>query len=79
MHYNKYIHSFIGGTYIHKSFHKAEQEICRIVGGLFNTLNIKFSPKHNEIILSLQYYKPCRCDNENAEEWMIRFYIMTVE
>ena len=49
----------------------------RTVGDFFNILNSKFRPEHNETILLLQYCKVCRCDNDNAEEWLDRPHIMT--
>ena len=47
-----------------------EQETCKCSAGLFNIYNVKFIPQHNETILSIQYCKLSRVENETAEEWM---------
>ena len=57
---------------------QAEQEACKTVENLFETLNNKLRLQHYETILSLQYFKINTCNNENAEEWMGRLYLMTV-
>ena len=36
----------------------------------FEILSKTFKPQHNEAILSLQYFKQTREQNEKAEEWM---------
>ena len=56
----------------------AVQEACRTLVGLFNTLNSKFE-LNNETILSLQYCKLVRWDNENAEELIVIFHIMAMK
>ena len=42
-------------------------------------LNNKFRPQHNETVLSLQYCELSRHENENAEEWIGRLYVMATE
>ena len=58
---------------------KGNASSCRREDCLFETLNSKFRPQHNETILSLQYCKLSRQSNENAEQWMGRLKLMAAE
>ena len=51
---------------------------CYTTKGLFNTLISKFKTQCNETI-KLQFSKLVRQMNENAEEWMGRLKLETVE
>ena len=42
---------------------------------LLEVLSDKFKPQHNETVLSLQYCKLTREQNENAEDWMVNLII----
>ena len=46
----------------------AEQEKCRTNAGLFEVLSKIFKLQHKETILSWQYFKLKREQNENAKE-----------
>ena len=59
---------------------QAEHERCNTMGeGLFDILNNKFHPQHNETIKFLQYCIFSRQNIENAEEWMGRLRIAAEE
>ena len=60
-------------------FNDTEQEKCRPSAGLFEVASEKFKPQHNETILSMQYCKLTREQNENAEEWMGRIRLKVIE
>ena len=47
--------------------------------GLFETLTNKFKPQYNETIISLQFRKLYRYEDENVEEWMGRLWVAAVE
>ena len=49
------------------------------VSRLFEVLKEKFRLQHNETILSLQYCKLQRKENESAQEWMGRHHIKVAE
>ena len=46
-----------------------EKEACKITTGQFNAKKIR--PQHNEMILSLQYCKFHKEENESMQEWMV--------
>ena len=52
---------------------------CSTLEGLSKTLRSMFRPQFNETIKLLQFWKLCRKDGENAEEWMGRLRITAVE
>ena len=45
----------------------------------FYTLISKLEPQYNETIKSLQFHRLARQVNENAEEWMGRLQLASVE
>ena len=53
-----------------QTLNNKEKEKCKTSSGLFYILSEKFKPQHNEIMLSLQYFKLAREQNENVEEWI---------
>ena len=66
------IKNWIGreGPHFIETLTTEKQEMCKNSTDLFQILNIKFKPQHNEIILSLHYCILLSDINESAEEWM---------
>ena len=62
-----------------ESLIQEEQDSCKTVDGLFETLDSKFRPQHNKTILSLQYYKVRRQSKEDIEQWIGELTIMASE
>ena len=56
-----------------------EKEACKSVTGLFNVLKEKFMPHHNKMILSVQYCKLHKKENESTQKCMGRLCINTAE
>ena len=55
-----------------------EQEICSTMEGLFTIFNM-FKLQYYKMIKSLHFCKSVRQPNENAEKWVGRLRIATVE
>ena len=68
-----------------KGFHYIEtltenqKEACSTLEGLVNTLAAKFKLKYNETVKSLQFRKLYRLENESADEWMGRLWVVVAE
>ena len=58
---------------------QAEQEMCSMVEGKFDSINNIYWPQHNETIKSLQFCKLSRKSSESAEERMGRLRIAVAE
>ena len=64
-----------GLSFIH-TLKNIEKEACKSSTGLFNVLKEKFRTQHSEMILSLQYCKLQRKENESAQDnWVYGFSI----
>ena len=60
------------GLHFVQTLNYEEQETCDINACLFNVVNMKFKPQHNEMILLLQYCKLCREEAEMLKNgWAI--------
>ena len=55
------------GLQFTETLNDGEQEKYKTSMGLFKVLSKEFNPQHNDTILSLQYCKPIRGQNESAE------------
>ena len=58
------------GVRFMQTLNDKEQGNCRTSAGLFELLSDKFKSKYNETILSLQYCKLLREQNEDAKGWI---------
>ena len=58
---------------------EADKDRCSTLEGLFKVLTNTFRPQFNEMMKSLQFYKIVRHNGENAEEWMGRLWLSTIE
>ena len=58
------------GLHYTESITEAEKQACNTLQGLFYMLATKFQPHFNKTIISLQFRKLCRSENESAKEWM---------
>ena len=66
------------GPIVLEALTQTQQEGCKMIQGLFKTLNDKLRPQH-ETLLSLQYCKLNRCENDYVEELMGKLCIMAAE
>ena len=57
----------------------SEKEACNTLEGLLDMLATKFKPQYNEMVKSLQFRKLYRLENESADEWMGRLYVVAEE
>ena len=64
------------GLQIIQTLTKAEQETCKSINGLFGTLTDKFQSQHKETILSVNYLKSNRKDDETVKDWMDMFRVI---
>ena len=62
-----------------ESLASEEKDTCSTLEGLFKILTNKFRLQFNETIISLQFCKLSRQDGENAEEWIGRLRLSTIE
>ena len=53
-----------------QTLNDTEQEICRTSTGQFEVPSKKFSLQHNKTVVSLQYCKLTRKQDEAVKEWM---------
>ena len=58
------------GLQFMQALNDEEQEKCKASMGLSEVLCEKFKLQNNDTMLSLQYCKLIRQQNENGEEWM---------
>ena len=67
-----------GLQFIPTSTHEKKEKFTT-TKGLSSVLSNKFKPKHNRIIISLQYHNLHRKGNEPAHEWMGRLWTKAAE
>ena len=56
-----------------------KKDTCSILEGLFKILTQKLRLQCNQTIKSLQFHKLSRENEENAEEWMGRLWLLVIE